>query len=349
MTDSSAHTQTLLDMSDLLKPNAVRVAATLGIADLVAEGGGTAATPAERAGAHPEGFAKLLRYLVELGLFTVDADGVHALTDLSRPLLRTNEPSLAQYLSMEGLFGRVSLGLVGLLHTVRTGEASHAAVFGRDYWDEINTDPVYVRALEAEGPTEAGWDADAVIRGYDRSTVRNVADVGGNNGTLLIELLCAHPHLRGTVIDLPNVAGIAARRIEEAGLADRGTAVAASFFEELPKGHDVYLLSGILADWSDEKSVAILRRVAEAAGPDGRVLLAEINLPETGTGLAAADTALRVAAIVPVPARTVEAVKDLAGRAGLTPTWQGPVTPVRSVVEFSPAVAGDRVPEVAGA
>nr|WP_276209056.1 methyltransferase [Streptomyces amritsarensis] len=117
----------------------------------------------------------------------------------------------------------------------------------------------------------------------------------------------------------------------------------------MPKGHDVYLLSGILADWSDEKSVAILRRVAEAAGPDGRVLLAEINLPETGTGLAAADTALRVAATVPVPARTVEAVKDLAGRAGLTPTWQGPVTPVRSVVEFSPAVAGDRVPEVAGA
>ncbi|SNT25155.1 O-methyltransferase [Streptosporangium subroseum] len=327
----------LLDMADLLRPNAIRVAAALKLADHIAESSITAELLAERTGAHPIMLGKLLRYLVELGVFGVDDAGVYTVLDLGQPLRRDVPQSVGQFLSAEGLFGRVELGLVGLLHTVRTGDPCYSAVFGREYWDEINNDPAFVQALEAEGPTQIGWDAELIIKGYDWSGVRRVMDVGGNNGTLLIELLTHHPHLHGTVLDLPNVARIAEQRIAQAGLAERGGSLSGSFFDPLPPGHDVYLLSGILADWNDERAVAILRACGAAAGPEGKVLLAEISMEIPPSAPGAARTDLVVAAAVATPVRTVDQLHELGRSAGLQVTWEGPSTPVRSLVEFSAA------------
>ncbi|MEV4293596.1 methyltransferase [Microbispora rosea] len=335
MTTSGSNVETLLDMADLVRPNAVRVAAALKLADHLAEHPMTVEELAERTDSHPVMLGKLLRYLVDLGLFQVDDAEKYTVSELGEPLRRDFPQSVGQFLSAEGLFGRIELGLVGLLHSVRTGEPCHAAAFGREYWDEINNDPAFVPALEAEGTTRIGWDAELVVDGYDWTGVSRVMDVGGNNGTLLIELLTRHPHLRGTVLDLPNLARIAQRRIEQAGLAGRAEALAGSFFDPLPGGHDVYLLSGILADWSDERAISILRRCGEAAGPEGKVLLAEIDLVVPAAAPGAARTDLFIAATVPNPVRSVDRLRELGRSAGLRASWEGPRTPVRSLLEFS--------------
>lgn len=335
MTVNGSSVEILLDMADLVRPNAVRAAAALKLADHLSGRPMTAGELAERAGAHEGMLGKLLRYLVELGILDADDAGRYTLTELGEPLRRDSPQSVGQYLSAEGLFGRIELGLVGLLHSVRTGEPCHAAAFGREYWDEINNDPVFVPALEAEGNQRIAWDAELIIEAYDWSRARRVLDVGGNNGTLLIELLTRHPHLHGTVLDLPNLARIAQRRIEQAGLADRAGAVAASFFDPLPTGYDVYLLSGILGDWSDERSITILRNCAEAAGPEGRVLLADIHLRVPAGTPNAARLELFLAASMPRPSRSVDELRELGRSAGLRVTWEGPSTPVRSLLEFS--------------
>jgi hypothetical protein len=51
--------------------------------------------------------------------------------------------------------------------------------------------------------------------------------------------------------------------------------VEGSFFDPLPEGADVYILSRVLEDWDDEHAVAILRRCAAAAAASGKVLLVE--------------------------------------------------------------------------
>ncbi|MFO7251646.1 MAG: methyltransferase [Actinomycetes bacterium] len=333
-------------MADLIRPNAVRAAAALKLADHLADRPMTAGELAERTGTHEGMLGRLLRYLVDLGILAADDAGRYTVAELGEPLRRDHPQSVGQYLSAEGLFGRIELGLVGLLHSVRTGEPCHAAVFGRDYWDEINNDPAFVPALEAEGNQRIAWDAELIIEAYDWSRARRVLDVGGNNGTLLIELLTRHPHLHGTVLDLPNLARIAQRRIEEAGLAERAGAVAASFFDPLPTGYDVYLLSGILGDWNDERSIAILRNCAEAAGPEGRVLLADIHLQVPASAPNAARLELFLAASMPRPSRTVDELRELGRRAGLRVTWEGPSTPVRSLLELAPA---ETAPADAGA
>ncbi|WP_432908535.1 methyltransferase [Streptomyces syringium] len=324
----------LVRMADLLQPATIRAAATLRLVDHIEAGSTTAADLAARTDTHPDLLDMLLRHLVHLGLLRRDDAGSHEVTELGAPLRDSDPAGVRRHLSMDGLFGRTDLAMVNLLHTVRTGEPAHASLFGRGYWETVNEDPRFAQALSEESPRELGWDAELVRDGYDWSTVGSVMDIGGHNGTLLMELALHHTHLRGAVLDLKNVAELAGRRFEESGLADRCTAVVGSFFDPITPGFDVYLLSAILADWDDEKAVALLRRVAEAAGADGRILIADVNIPvhTDGTESAAMELYLRV--VMPKPVRTVEEIKALGAAAGLTVSWEGPVTPVRTLLEF---------------
>lgn len=46
-----------------------------------------------------------------------------------------------------------------------------------------------------------------------------------------------------------------------AGVADRCTLTGGDFFEAVPAGGDVYVLTQILHDWNDDRCVTILRRL----------------------------------------------------------------------------------------
>jgi hypothetical protein len=80
------------------------------------------------------------------------------------------------------------------------------------------------------------------------------------------------------VFDLPHLRGEAEATIAAAGLGDRCSFEGGSFFEEVPGGADVYILSQILHDWNDDVAVSILDTVAEAMRPDSRLLLVEVVL-----------------------------------------------------------------------
>ncbi len=93
-----------------------------------------------------------------------------------------------------------------------------------------------------------------------------VVDVGGGNGTLLVELLRRRPELRGIVVDLPETDR------DESLFGDAIEFVAGSFFDEVPAG-DVYVLSEILHNWPDERAAAILRAIRAGAPPHARLLI----------------------------------------------------------------------------
>jgi hypothetical protein len=97
-------------------------------------------------------------------------------------------------------------------------------------------------------------------------------DVGGGNGSLLVELLRLQPGLRGIVFDLPETVR------DEAALGDRIEFVTGSFFESVPEG-DAYILSTILHDWDDERAAAILRTIHTAAPADSRLLILDAVVP----------------------------------------------------------------------
>ena len=56
------------------------------------------------------------------------------------------------------------------------------------------------------------------------------------------------------------------------------------FFESVPAGGDVYLLSFVLHDWTDDECRALLRTVRAAMPPRARLLVLEQVLPDDGPG-----------------------------------------------------------------
>jgi hypothetical protein len=328
--------QALGPLMDLVTPMALRVAATLRLADFMPnDGSGEGAVLgdlAERAGADPEALARMLRHLAQHGVFTEPRPGQFA-ANQTAALLRTGQPG-AVWLDLDGFGGRMDLAFTGLAHTVRTGEPAWEQVFGRPFWDWLDANPAISASFDAVMAVDAG--SAAVADGYDWTTVRHVADIGGGTGTLIAEVLRRNPRLRGTLADLPETAARARQYLAGLGLDGRCELVGQSFFDPLPPGADAYLLSRVIHDWDDAAATAILRRCAEAAGSTGRVLVIESHGTAGGDPAAFAEMNLRMLVLTGGRERTIDDYSALAAGAGLEVTAVHDITERHVIIECVP-------------
>lgn len=318
----------------LVTPMAIRVAATLRLADHIAAGRRTAGELAAAVEADPDALERLMGHLVTAGALTRAGNGSFALTAMGESLRESHPDGLRAWLDLEGAIGRADLCFTELLHTVRTGEPAYPRRFGRTFWDDLSTVEELGRSFDALMGGRLTAEAPAVATAYPWGALEHVVDVGGGDGTLLIAILRAHDDLRGTVVDLPGPAARAERAIARAGLGDRAGVRAGSFFDPLPAGAGGYLLSGVLHDWDDEDAARILRRCAEAAGRAGRVLVVDHVADEGAVPDTEGD--LRMLCYVRGRERTLGHLGDLAESAGLR---LGTVTAggARSIVELRPS------------
>jgi hypothetical protein len=271
--DPSAQLATLIDLAT---PFAVRTAITLRIPELVAGGTTDLGSLAEASGAHRQSLGRLLRHLVGIGLFAGTGPETYGLTPLSKQLLSEDGEWFRGWLNLESPGTRMDLAFTGMLHSIRTGGSAYGAVHGVPFWSDYQRDDA-LREFFGGVMAAYAWQTGPVLAAeFDWTDVRTVIDVGGGIGALLAEVLTPHPHLRGEVLDLPPVVTEAEAALHEAGVADRATFVPGSFFDPLPTGRDVYVVSRVLTDWNDDDAVRILRRCAEAAGHHGRVLVVEV-------------------------------------------------------------------------
>jgi 2,7-dihydroxy-5-methyl-1-naphthoate 7-O-methyltransferase len=175
----------------------------------------------------------------------------------------------------------------------------------------------------------------AVADGYDWTPVRHMADIGGGTGTLIAEVLRRHPQLHGTLADLPETAARARQHLAGLGLEGRREVVGQSFFDPLPTGADAYLLSRVIHDWDDAAAIAILRRCAEAAGSDGRVLVIESHAAD-GDSAGFAEMNLRMLVLAGGRERTIDDYAALAVAAGLQVTAIHDITERHMIIECVP-------------
>jgi cyclopropane fatty-acyl-phospholipid synthase-like methyltransferase len=112
-----------------------------------------------------------------------------------------------------------------------------------------------------------------------------VVDVGGGDGSNLITLASAYPHLRGTVFDSPSVCRIAEQNIQKAGLTPRLGTVAGNCFEDpFPAGADCFLFSHFLTIWSEDRNRQLLKKAFDALRAGGRVIVFNMMQSNSQTG-----------------------------------------------------------------
>ncbi len=314
--------------ADLVTPMALRVPATLCLADHIVAGRRTLDALVAATGTDADALQRVLAHLVGAGVLTDEDDG-YGLGPLGEQLRSDAADGVRAWIDLDGAVGRADLSLVELLHTVRTGEPGFPRQFGRSFWEDLSAEPARGASFDALMGDQQS--PQAVAAAYDWGALGSVVDVGGGNATQLIAILRAHPRLRGTVLDLPGPVAAARQAIADADLGGRADTLAQSFFDALPAGAGGYVLSRVLNDWDDEPARRILARCAEAAAT-GTVLVVD-HSDDVG---ASTEMDLRMLTYCRGRERSREQLCELAASAGLR---VASITPagMRSVIELRAA------------
>lgn len=256
---------------------ALSVAASLGVPDVLADGPRTVAEIAGSIGAHEGALYRLLGTLAAGGILHEDGDRSFRLTDVGQ-LLRSGAPGSKRDWAILNGSAYVREAWSNLEHSIRTGDNAFASIHGETVWSWRAARPDEQARFDAAMAASSGAVARAVAEAVDFGSLGTLVDVGGGTGMLLAAILRRHPRLRGILFDQPNVAGSEATRalLEREGIAERCETIGGSFFESVPAGHGGYVMKSILHDWEDDESIRILRTIRDAATPASRLFVVEL-------------------------------------------------------------------------
>lgn len=255
---------------------AIFAVAELGVATVLLDGPRRVDDVAAAVGADADALGRVIRFLAQHGVFRT-SDRTVEITDLGRTLAEGQPDSLR---NVARYFRQTHYAPFGCLsETVRTGEPAATLFFGKPFFDWINENPAMA---ELQDEAMAGFTQNArgdLLDVYDFPDGVIIADIGGADGTLLVELCARRPECRGILYDLPSSVSRAARTVRAAGLEQRVEIVAGDFFEVAPMA-DVYVLSAVLRHWNDAAAVRILQNVANAAPTYARLVVMDMIMPE---------------------------------------------------------------------
>ena len=105
-----------------------------------------------------------------------------------------------------------------------------------------------------------------------------VLDVACGGGLYSLTFIERHEHAVATLLDWPNVLAITRGTAKERGLVERTRFIEGDVFE-VPLGgpYDLIVASHIFHHFSEERFLELLRRLADALKPDGRLVIHEMT------------------------------------------------------------------------
>jgi hypothetical protein len=301
--------QRAIELVDYWTPFLVRLLVDAGVVAAFGRAERSAADVARQTHTHAPTVARIVRALLSRGVFEPTGDDRYRLTALGRRFL-ADEP--------QNVFGLAPFKPWELhawaesRHTLHTGEAAFPAHYGAGYFDWLAEHPPLAAAFNENMRLRTTNLLDAAMPYFDWPSSGTAVDIGGGNGLLLERVLELRPQLRGVVFDLHHVvAEVPPRpdgRLETAG---------GDFFtDELPAGHELYLLSSVLHDWDDADARRILENCRRAMAPAARLVLFEAVTGASGDSLGPLD--LHMLVLFGAQERSAEQWHSLLDSAGFT-------------------------------
>ncbi|MCK2221071.1 methyltransferase domain-containing protein [Actinomadura sp. ATCC 31491] len=268
--------QRLLDMMVTVRKTFIlKAAVELGVFDALTPGPAGAAAVAGRIGADPRATRILLNGLAATGLVDVGEDGRYAPAEGADRLLVTTSPDYY-------------------------GDALRLAA--SDYeWDALRrlADAVRkggtVMEENAESPDFAFWLDFAELSTRNTQPIadaiaeRTVAWAGSRDSLRVLDVACGHgmygftiarhdPRAHVSCLDWPHVLPVTLRNAERLGVAGRVARIPGDMFEAPLDGpYDLIMVNNVLHHLSHERTVELLRRMAGALAPDGRLVTVAIT------------------------------------------------------------------------
>lgn len=310
---------------------AIAAAAELDVATAVRDGPVAVEELADRLQADVRGLRLLLRALVSEGVFTMPQADVVALNDAARPLLPGSDGGQRE--KFLGWYGHPALylGLAELAEGVRRGRPAFEVGQGVGFFDWLRAHPAQMQRYQAAVGGEDPHEFTGMLDLVDLSDHRVVADIGGGGGGLLRAAVDRWPHVRGMLIELPEVAEATARNLQQAGYADQIQCHAADCVTTVPAGADVYVMTTVLRYFPDEQARRVLSNVHRAlsqADPPRALVLTEMPADDVAPQSPAAIKSLLEYALTGGEDRSNDQLRSLLEQSGFADVehrhWDGP-------------------------
>lgn len=242
----------------------------------LAHGAMTARSIADKLGLHPRAIPDFPDALVALGVLEREGDGpgaIYANTPETARFLDRSSPDYAGGI-LEMANDRGYRFWADLTDALKTGapqnETKHSDA---PMFETLYADPARLEQFMSAMAGASGERFKVFVNTFDFSKYKTLCDVGGATAQLSRFVATAHPHMHCTSFDLPEVAPIAERYIETAGLQDRIVTATGDFFADpLPRA-DIITMGMILHDWNLEKKKRLIAKAYDAL-PEGGAFIA---------------------------------------------------------------------------
>ncbi|MBB6174248.1 8-O-methyltransferase [Nocardiopsis mwathae] len=277
--DPDVELQYVMDIaSGFWRARALFSGVELGLFTQLAKGPATETELSQVLGLHPSAARDFFDALVALGLLNRNDDRYE------------NSPAAHRYLDKEkdsyvgGFFTFMSHALYPgwqrLTELLRSGSRQE----GVDSFDDWYRDLDQVRGfMDAMDSVSAPVTLELIGR-FDWGAYESFADLGGARGNLAGHLAKAHPHLRGTCLDVPALRPLFDEHMAKLGTSDRIGFQGADFRSDPLPEADVLIFGHVLHDWDEETRILLVKRAFDAIRPGGALLIYEELLDDDRRG-----------------------------------------------------------------
>ena len=260
-------------------------------------------------------YSRLILTALELDLFSTIGDQSWRIPSLARRLkvsirgldiLCRNLAALGLLAKAVGGYRNSRLGRTDLNRRSPAYRGEYLTLI-QDHWDDFAQLTRSVRRgkpIDEDRPDDPTWrraftwamhhrsreQALRVARTLDLSKAQTLLDLGGGPGTYALAFLAQNPTLHATVADrLPALEVARAIAATYPGGTRLSFAPLDFMRESLPGRYDVVWLSNVIHIYSPAQNLALVRKVAKALHPGGRLLIQDTFLTDA-KGLYPLDT-----------------------------------------------------------
>src|SRR5262249_34579588 len=187
MADVSTHQQLDQMITGYWISQAIYAAAKFGIADHLQDGPKTVGELAAATSTNPDALYRLLRALASVGIFRESESRRFSLTPLAEPLRSDVAGSKRALALVSG--DEQFRAWAEIEYSICTGQVAFDKVFGKPIFDYLGDHPDKGRIFDAAMVGIHGRESNAILEAYDFSVFGVVADIGGGNGSQMVEIL----------------------------------------------------------------------------------------------------------------------------------------------------------------
>ena len=216
-----------------------------------------------------EKLVKVLEHLQSLQLIN-SRDGYYILNPVGRILLQDNRISL--YHGANIISKEFYATWRHCLHTLKTGACALNCVYQKGFFDYLDLHPER-RTFFSEymGETMRTW---LLPLSHKYPFAGRIIDLGGADESVLASIIRDNPSVMQAV------------NFERRGYfntRDRRNGIdqlEGDFFEHVPDGYDLYLVSRVFWDWDNGKVITLLKNIHQSMSDDARLLIVDGILEE---------------------------------------------------------------------